>query len=187
MVCRPPPPPPPPPPPHSPSRVPRLGVLCCLFQNPTPPPPRSAGHLTVAPSCDSLVSLLLRLPSPVCLRVCVLVCVLLCLRLCVSCVCVYVRAVCLRRVCGQVPHEGPMCDLVWSDPDERSGWGISPRGAGFTFGQDITEQYNHTNGLDLIARAHQLVMEVRTWGGGGGLHCHLANAGAGCVHAVGCR
>ena len=37
----------------------------------------------------------------------------------------------------KVPHEGPMCDLVWSDPDERCGWGISPRGAGYTFGQDI--------------------------------------------------
>ena len=36
---------------------------------------------------------------------------------------------------GQVPHEGPMCDLVWSDPDDRCGWGISPRGAGYTFGQ----------------------------------------------------
>ncbi|CAN0423292.1 unnamed protein product, partial [Discosporangium mesarthrocarpum] len=34
-----------------------------------------------------------------------------------------------------VPHEGPMCDLVWSDPDDRCGWGISPRGAGYTFGQ----------------------------------------------------
>jgi serine/threonine-protein phosphatase 2A catalytic subunit len=63
----------------------------------------------------------------------------------------------------EVPHEGPMCDLVWSDPDERCGWGISPRGAGFTFGQDITETYNHTNGLDLIARAHQLVMDGYQW------------------------
>jgi serine/threonine-protein phosphatase 2A catalytic subunit len=61
----------------------------------------------------------------------------------------------------EVPHEGPMCDLVWSDPDEKPGWGVSPRGAGYTFGPDITEQYNHTNNLDLIARAHQLVMEVR--------------------------
>ena len=33
-----------------------------------------------------------------------------------------------------MPHEGPMCDLLWSDPDDRSGWGISPRGAGYTFG-----------------------------------------------------
>lgn len=53
-----------------------------------------------------------------------------------------------------------MCDLLWSDPDERSGWGMNPRGAGYTFGQDIAEQFNHTNNLKMIARAHQLMMEV---------------------------
>ena len=37
----------------------------------------------------------------------------------------------------EVPHEGPMCDLLWSDPDDRCGWGISPRGAGYTFGQVV--------------------------------------------------
>lgn len=58
-----------------------------------------------------------------------------------------------------MPHEGPMCDLLWSDPDDRCGWGISPRGAGYTFGQDISEAFNHNNGLTLVARAHQLVME----------------------------
>nr|CAB3497796.1 unnamed protein product [Digitaria exilis] len=63
----------------------------------------------------------------------------------------------------EVPHEGPMCDLLWSDPDDRCGWGISPRGAGYTFGQDISEQFNHTNSLRLIARAHQLVMEGFNW------------------------
>ena len=63
----------------------------------------------------------------------------------------------------EVPHEGPMCDLLWSDPDDRCGWGISPRGAGYTFGQDIAEQFNHTNGLNLVARAHQLVMEGYNW------------------------
>lgn len=63
----------------------------------------------------------------------------------------------------QVPHEGPMCDLLWSDPDDRCGWGISPRGAGYTFGQDIAAQFNHTNGLSLISRAHQLVMEGYNW------------------------
>ena len=68
----------------------------------------------------------------------------------------------------EVPHEGPMCDLLWSDPDDRSGWGISPRGAGYTFGQDISEQFNHNNGLMLIARAHQLTMEGYTW-------CHERN------------
>ncbi len=63
----------------------------------------------------------------------------------------------------EVPHEGPMCDLLWSDPDDRQGWGISPRGAGFTFGQDVSEQYNQRNGLMLVARAHQLVMEGYNW------------------------
>ena len=56
--------------------------------------------------------------------------------------------------------QGPMCDLLWSDPDDRGGWGISPRGAGYTFGQDISENFNHNNNLTLISRAHQLVMEV---------------------------
>jgi len=69
----------------------------------------------------------------------------------------------------EVPHEGPMCDLLWSDPDERTGWGLSPRGAGYTFGQDISEQFNHKNGLILICRAHQLVMEGFSW-------CHERNA-----------
>ncbi|WJX68051.1 Serine/threonine-protein phosphatase PP2A-4 catalytic subunit [Trifolium repens] len=69
---------------------------------------------------------------------------------------------CLRKY--EVPHEGPMCDLLWSDPDDRCGWGISPRGAGYTFGQDISEQFNHTNNLKLIVRAHQLVMEGYNWG-----------------------
>ena len=58
-----------------------------------------------------------------------------------------------------MPHEGPMCDLLWSDPDDRAGWGISPRGAGYTFGHDITNQFNHNNKLKMICRAHQLVQE----------------------------
>lgn len=59
--------------------------------------------------------------------------------------------------------QGPMCDLLWSDPDDRGGWGISPRGAGYTFGQDISETFNHSNGLTLVSRAHQLVMEGYNW------------------------
>ena len=63
----------------------------------------------------------------------------------------------------EVPHEGPMCDLLWSDPDDRTGWGISPRGAGFTFGADISAAFNQRNGLTTVARAHQLVMEGYNW------------------------
>ena len=63
----------------------------------------------------------------------------------------------------EVPHEGPMCDLLWSDPDDRKGWGISPRGAGYTFGFDVSEAFAHRNGLSLTARAHQLVMDGYNW------------------------
>jgi len=59
----------------------------------------------------------------------------------------------------EVPHEGPICDLIWSDPDDRVSWGISPRGAGFTFGEDVTARWNANNGFTLTARAHQLVMD----------------------------
>ena len=59
----------------------------------------------------------------------------------------------------EVPHEGAMCDLLWSDPDDIEGWGLSPRGAGFLFGADIVRKFNHANDLSMICRAHQLVME----------------------------
>ena len=48
---------------------------------------------------------------------------------------------------------------MWSDPDEIDGWGLSPRGAGYLFGGDVVDRFNHSNGLTLIARAHQLMME----------------------------
>ena len=54
-----------------------------------------------------------------------------------------------------------MCDLMWSDPEDIDGWGLSPRGAGYLFGGDVVQQFNQTNAIELIARAHQLVMEVR--------------------------
>lgn len=59
----------------------------------------------------------------------------------------------------EVPHEGAMCDLLWSDPDEVPAWGISPRGAGYLFGDNEVKKFLHHNKLGLIARAHQLVME----------------------------
>jgi serine/threonine-protein phosphatase 2A catalytic subunit len=63
----------------------------------------------------------------------------------------------------EVPLEGPMCDLMWSDPEERTGWSASPRGAGYTFGSDISEQFNQTNDTSIITRAHQLVMDGYSW------------------------
>ena len=59
----------------------------------------------------------------------------------------------------EVPHDGAMCDLMWSDPEEIEGWGLSPRGAGYLFGGDVVAKFNEINHIELIARAHQLVME----------------------------
>jgi serine/threonine-protein phosphatase 4 catalytic subunit len=39
------------------------------------------------------------------------------------------------------------------------GWGVSPRGAGYLFGADVVKAFNHANDIELIARAHQLVLE----------------------------
>ncbi|PNS18759.1 serine/threonine-protein phosphatase ppe1 [Sphaceloma murrayae] len=59
----------------------------------------------------------------------------------------------------EIPHEGAFCDLVWSDPEEVDTWAVSPRGAGWLFGDKVATEFNHVNGLKLIARAHQLVNE----------------------------
>uniref|UniRef100_A0A5S6Q008 Serine/threonine-protein phosphatase n=1 Tax=Trichuris muris TaxID=70415 RepID=A0A5S6Q008_TRIMR len=63
----------------------------------------------------------------------------------------------------EVPHDGPMCDLLWSDPEDTQGWGVSPRGAGYLFGSEVVQQFCQANSVDLICRAHQLVMEGFKW------------------------
>ncbi|KAJ6417054.1 hypothetical protein OIU84_002864 [Salix udensis] len=64
----------------------------------------------------------------------------------------------------EVPHDGAMCDLLWSDPEDIvDGWGLSPRGAGFLFGSSVVASFTHSNNIDYICRAHQLVMEGYKW------------------------
>uniref|UniRef100_A0A914HCT1 Serine/threonine-protein phosphatase n=1 Tax=Globodera rostochiensis TaxID=31243 RepID=A0A914HCT1_GLORO len=47
---------------------------------------------------------------------------------------------CLQRNV-EVPANGPLCDLVWSDPDDTDpGWFLNPRGAGWLFGRDVLVQ-----------------------------------------------
>lgn len=59
----------------------------------------------------------------------------------------------------EIPHEGPFCDLMWSDPEEIDSWGMNARGAGWLFGARVTKEFNHLNGLELVARSHQLVQD----------------------------
>jgi len=64
----------------------------------------------------------------------------------------------------EIPHDGAFCDLVWSDPEDISGaWQLSPRGAGYLFGKRVTDEFHQVNNLQLMARAHQLVMEGRKY------------------------
>mgnify|MGYP000959179699 FL=1 len=59
----------------------------------------------------------------------------------------------------EIPHSGPFTDIMWSDPDDIEGFKVNPRGAGWLFGGNIVKQFNYINGLELICRAHQLVMD----------------------------
>ena len=62
--------------------------------------------------------------------------------------------------CKDIPTEGPMADLVWSDPDENTeGFKISERGAGFLFGETVIDKFLHLNKMETIVRAHQLCKE----------------------------
>ena len=51
----------------------------------------------------------------------------------------------------ELPHEGGMCDLLWSDPDEEiTGWGVNPRGCGFVFGGDSVSEVRLGSGLQVV-------------------------------------
>ncbi len=56
---------------------------------------------------------------------------------------------------AEVPDEGLLCDLLWSDPElDISGWEESERGVSYIFGEDVVTAFLDTNDLDLICRAH---------------------------------
>ncbi|XP_019866852.1 serine/threonine-protein phosphatase alpha-2 isoform-like isoform X2 [Aethina tumida] len=57
-----------------------------------------------------------------------------------------------------VPDEGLLCDLLWSDPEPQlSGWGYNQRGVSHTFGEGVVSQFLQKHDLDLICRGHQVV------------------------------
>lgn len=59
----------------------------------------------------------------------------------------------------EIPFSGPMTDIMWSDPDYVDGFKKSARGVGYLFGENDTRRFLNYNGLKLIVRSHQLVME----------------------------
>ena len=57
-----------------------------------------------------------------------------------------------------VPEEGLLCDLLWSDPDINcDGWGPNDRGVSVVFNENVLKKFLEKNDLDLICRAHQVV------------------------------
>lgn len=86
----------------------------------------------------------------------------------------------IRRIMRptDVPDQGLLCDLLWSDPDkvrlisivvrpcsttdwfllkDTMGWGENDRGVSFTFGAEVAAKFLHKHDFDLICRAHQVV------------------------------
>ena len=57
-----------------------------------------------------------------------------------------------------MPDNGLLCDLLWSDPDkDTNGWGENDREVLFVFGSTILNIFLKKHDLDLICRAHQVV------------------------------
>jgi serine/threonine-protein phosphatase PP1 catalytic subunit len=63
----------------------------------------------------------------------------------------------VKRPCD-VPAEGLVCDLMWSDPEpDITGWAENDRGVSYVFGPDIVTDFLDKNDFDLVVRAHQVV------------------------------
>ncbi|KAF7267558.1 protein phosphatase D3 [Rhynchophorus ferrugineus] len=59
----------------------------------------------------------------------------------------------------QPPEDGPMCELLWSDPQPQKGRAPSKRGVGCQFGPDVTSKFLELNKLDYIIRSHEVKSE----------------------------
>jgi diadenosine tetraphosphatase ApaH/serine/threonine PP2A family protein phosphatase len=65
----------------------------------------------------------------------------------------------------EIPVDGPMADLCWSDPDnDATAWRKNSRGAGHIFGKNQAAEFCRVNGnLSLITRSHQLAEKGVQW------------------------
>lgn len=57
------------------------------------------------------------------------------------------------------PSESLMEDVMWSDPDPKNGRRSSPRGAGLSFGPDVSARFLAQNNLRLIIRSHECMQK----------------------------
>ena len=61
---------------------------------------------------------------------------------------------------SEVPNSGLLCDLLWSDPSlECESWNDNDRGVSFIFSKEIVKNFIDKNNIDLICRAHQVLLD----------------------------
>uniref|UniRef100_A0A8D2JHC2 Serine/threonine-protein phosphatase n=1 Tax=Sciurus vulgaris TaxID=55149 RepID=A0A8D2JHC2_SCIVU len=68
----------------------------------------------------------------------------------------------IRRIMQptDVPDQGLLCDLLWSDPDKDVlGWGESDRGVSFTFGAEVVAKF-----LQLVTLCSPAQIDLCLWG-----------------------
>ena len=58
-----------------------------------------------------------------------------------------------------LPQEGLLADLTWSDPGEVKEWLKNRRGSGYMFGKVHVEAFLKNNQLDFMVRSHQLMKD----------------------------
>ena len=58
----------------------------------------------------------------------------------------------------EIPHKGPFCHLMWSDPEDIETWAASQRGAGFLFGSKVTSEFNHIAGM--LVKKIEVTLEI---------------------------
>ena len=56
----------------------------------------------------------------------------------------------------EIPDEGIMSEILWSDPSNEMGRHPSKREMGMTFGPDVAEKFLKENGLDLLICSHEV-------------------------------
>ena len=59
----------------------------------------------------------------------------------------------------EIPDQGLLCDLLWSDPnlEKVKGWSPSERGISMTYGPDVVKAFLEKHELELICRSHEAV------------------------------
>ncbi|KAG8213728.1 Metallo-dependent phosphatase-like protein [Butyriboletus roseoflavus] len=62
----------------------------------------------------------------------------------------------IPRIGRQPGHEGLMCELLWTDPQDTPGRGPSKRGVGSAFGPDVTKRWCDLNGVTGVIRSHEV-------------------------------